>query len=398
MPVQPSKKAVCETMILDRTKDILADLIAFETISAESNLEIIRYLTERLQALGARCIETRDATGKKANVFATLGLDKPGGILLSGHTDVVPVADQDWTSDPFEMVERDGRLYGRGTCDMKGFIAVSLAFAETLDVSKLTQPLHFAFTYDEEVGCLGAQNLVNDLSQRGITPDIAIIGEPTEMRVIEGHKGCFEYTTRFTGLEGHSSAPDDGVNAAEYAARYVGKLLELRHVLKSRAPAGSLFEPPWTTINVGFFNGGVAHNVITSKAEIGWEMRPVQASDADLVKQTLSDYVTHTLLPEMQAVHPEASITQDVVAEVQGLEPMADNAARKLVAELTGANGTGTVAFATEAGLFQQLGVHAIVCGPGSITQAHRADEYVEIEQLDLCCRMLDRLGRRLIA
>lgn len=398
MSLQPSKKAVRETMTLQRTKDILADLIAFETVSADSNLEIIRYLTDRLEALGARCIETRDATGKKANVFATLGPDIPGGILLSGHTDVVPVADQDWTSDPFEMIERDGRLYGRGTCDMKGFIAASLAFAEVLDVEKLTQPLHFAFTYDEETGCLGAQNLVNDLSQRGIVPDIAIIGEPTEMRVIEGHKGCFEYTTRFTGLEGHSSAPDDGVNAAEYAARYVGKLLELRHILKSRAPAGSAFEPPWTTINVGFFNSGVAHNVIASKAEIGWEMRPVQASDADLVNQTLSDYINHTLLPEMQAVHPEASITQDVVAEVQGLEPMEDNAARKLVAELTGANGTGTVAFATEAGLFQQLGVHAIVCGPGSITQAHKADEYVEIEQLDLCCRMLDRLGRRLTA
>lgn len=337
-------------MTLLRTTEILADLIAFETVSADSNLEIIRYLTERLEALGARCIETRDATGKKANVFATLGPDMPGGILLSGHTDVVPVADQDWTTNPFEMTERDGKLYGRGTCDMKGFIAATLAFAETLDASKLTQPLHFAFTYDEETGCLGAQNLVNDLSERGIVPDIAIIGEPTEMHVIEGHKGCFEYTTSFVGLEGHSSAPDDGVNAAEYAARYIGKLLELRHILKSRAPKGSQFEPPWTTVNVGRISGGVAHNVIASKAE------------------------------------------------VEGLEPMDENAARELVAELTGANGTGVVAFATEAGLFQQLGVHAIVCGPGSITQAHKADEYVEIEQLDLCCRMLNRLGRRLIA
>jgi acetylornithine deacetylase len=383
-------------MTLTRTTEILADLIAFETVSADSNLEIIRYLTQRLEALGARCVETRDATGAKANVFATLGPDQPGGILLSGHTDVVPVADQDWTTDPFQMTEKDGRLYGRGTCDMKGFIAVALAFAETLDTSKLNQPLHFAFTYDEETGCLGAQNLVEDLSERGIVPDIAIIGEPTEMRVIEGHKGCFEYTTSFAGLEGHSSAPDDGVNAAEYAARYIGKLLELRHILKSRAPKGSPFEPPWTTVNVGRISGGVAHNVIASKAEVAWEMRPVQSSDAELVRKTLSDYVQHSLLPEMQAVHPEASITQEAVAEVQGLEPMDENAARELVAELTGANGTGVVAFATEAGLFQQLGVHAIVCGPGSITQAHKADEYVEIEQLDLCCRMLDRLGRRL--
>ncbi|WP_281972194.1 acetylornithine deacetylase [Ruegeria faecimaris] len=383
-------------MTLQRTQDILADLIAFETVSADSNLQIISYLRDRLQALGARCIETRDDTGTKANVFASIGPDIPGGILLSGHTDVVPVADQNWTSDPFLMTEKDGRLYGRGTCDMKGFIAAALALAETLDARKLTQPLHFAFTYDEETGCLGAQNMVNDLSERGIVPDIAIIGEPTEMCLIEGHKGCYEYTTRFVGLEGHSSAPDDGVNAAEYAARYVGKLLELRQILKSRAPTSSPFEPPWTTINVGFFNSGVAHNVIASKADVGWEMRPVQASDADFVKQTLSDYVTQGLLPEMQAVHSEASITQDITAEVAGLEPMEENAARKLVAELTGANGTGVVSFATEAGLFQQLGTHAIVCGPGSITQAHKADEYVEIEQLDLCCRMLDRLGQRL--
>ncbi|SLN69099.1 acetylornithine deacetylase [Ruegeria meonggei] len=383
-------------MTLQRSIDILADLIGFETVSVDSNLEIISYLTKRLETLGARCIETRDETGKKANVFATLGPDMPGGILLSGHTDVVPVADQDWTTDPFQMVENGGKLFGRGTCDMKGFIAATLAFAETLDVSKLTQPLHFAFTYDEETGCLGGQHLVRDLSDRGIVPDIAIIGEPTEMRVIEGHKGCYEYTTRFVGLEGHSSAPDDGVNAAEYAARYVGKLLELRHALQARAPKGSVFEPPWTTLNIGFFNGGVAHNVIASKAEVGWEMRPVQASDADFVKKSMSDYVTQTLLPAMQAVHNDADIIQDITAEVAGLEPMDDNAARDLVAELTGANGTGVVAFATEAGLFQQLGVHAIVCGPGSIAQAHKADEFLEIEQLDLCRRMLDRLGQRL--
>ncbi len=385
-------------MTLQRTKEILSDLIAFETVSADSNLKIIRYLTDFLEALGARCIQTQDATGAKANIFATLGPEMDGGIVLSGHTDVVPVADQDWTSDPFQMVERDGKLFGRGTCDMKGFIAAALAFAETLDAKQLTQPLHFSFTYDEETGCLGARNLVDDLSERGIVPDIAIIGEPTEMRVIEGHKGCYEYTTSFVGLEGHSSAPDDGVNAAEYAARYIGKLLELRQVLKSRAPTGSPFEPPWTTVNIGRISGGVAHNVIASKAEVAWEMRPVQSSDADLVKRALSDYVEHALLPEMKAVHSAATITQQAVAEVAGLEPMDKNAARDLVAELTGANGTGVVSFATEAGLFQQLGVQAIVCGPGSITQAHKADEYVEIEQLELCCRMLDRLGRRMTA
>ncbi|WP_120635756.1 acetylornithine deacetylase [Ruegeria sp. EL01] len=382
--------------MLDRSVDILQDLIAFPTVSAESNLQMIDYLSERLKARGARCTVTLDDSGTKANLFATLGPDLPGGIMLSGHTDVVPVADQDWTSDPFDMTERDGQIYGRGTCDMKGFIAASIALAEQIDAGALSQPLHFAFTYDEETGCLGAQNLIADLSEKGIDPDIAIIGEPTEMRVIEGHKGCYEYTTRFTGLEGHGSAPDAGVNAAEYAARYVAKLLELREALKSRAPESSKFDPPWSTINIGRISGGVAHNVIVGKAEVDWEMRPVQLTDAEFVKGKVADYVDGTLKPGMKAVHPLAEIELEIIAEVTGLEPMAQNAARDLVIKLTGANGTDLVAFGTEAGLFQQLGTHAVVCGPGSINQAHKPDEYLELEQLDLCCRMLKKLGAHL--
>jgi acetylornithine deacetylase len=316
--------------------------------------------------------------------------------MLSGHTDVVPVTDQDWTSKPFDMTERDGKLYGRGTCDMKGFIAASIALAEQIDAACLSQPLHFAFTYDEETGCLGAQNLVADLLEKGIVPDIAIVGEPTEMRVIEGHKGCYEYTTRFTGLEGHGSAPDVGVNAAEYAARYVAKLLELREALKARAPESSKFDPPWSTINIGRISGGVAHNVIVGKAEVDWEMRPVQISDAEFVKGKVADYVDGVLKPGMKAVHPLADIELETIAEVTGLEPMAQNAARDLVTKLTGANGTDLVAFGTEAGLFQQLGTHAVVCGPGSINQAHKPDEYLELEQLELCCSMLKRLGAHL--
>jgi acetylornithine deacetylase len=260
----------------------------------------------------------------------------------------------------------------------------------------LKQPLHFAFTYDEETGCLGAQTLIKDLASRGIIPDIAIIGEPTEMRVIEGHKGCFEYTTRFSGLEGHGSAPDMGVNAAEYAARYVAKLLELREALKTRSPAASKFEPPWTTINIGRISGGVAHNVVVGKAEVDWEMRPVQTADADFVKAEMVDYVDRILIPQMKSIHPQAGIELETIAEVAGLEPMDNNAARDLVAKLTGSNGTDLVAFGTEAGLFQQLGANTIVCGPGSIQQAHKPDEYLEIEQLNQCCRMLEQLGGHL--
>ena len=384
--------------MLQRSIDILRDLVAFPTISTASNLEIIAYLTAHFERLGARCLITKDESGAKANLFASMGPDTPGGVLLSGHTDVVPVADQDWSTDPFVMVERDGKLYGRGTCDMKGFVAASLAFAEELGTSSLNQPLHFAFTYDEETGCLGAQNLVMDLAARGIFPKIAIVGEPTEMAVIEGHKGCYEYTARFTGVEGHGSSPETGVNAAEYACRYVAKLLELREAVKARAPAASQFDPPWTTLNVGRIVGGVAHNVIVGKAQVDWEMRPVQIADGDFVKDEMDAFVANDLLPSMRAVSSEAKIEVETIAEVVGLDPRDENAARDLLVALTGANDVGLVPFGTEAGLFQELGTHVVVCGPGSIDQAHRPDEFLAISQLDQCCRMLQRLGAHLDA
>ncbi|MGJ8587465.1 MAG: acetylornithine deacetylase [Yoonia sp.] len=380
--------------VTQRAQSILQHLIGFPTVSADSNLAMITWLAGHLEHQGARVFLDHDETGTKANLFASLGPDARGGILLSGHSDVVPVADQDWATDPFVLHEGEGRLYGRGTCDMKGFIAATLAIAETVDAAKLTRPLHFAFTYDEETGCLGARSLVGVMRDLGLVPDITIIGEPTEMRVIEGHKGCCEYTVHFSGIEGHGSAPDLGVNAAEYAVRYVTRLMELREDLIARAPADSKFEPPWTTINIGRISGGVAHNMIADKAEVDWEMRPVQNSDADFVKSTMARYCADTLLPAMQAVSPDASIKITTVGEIAGLEPMPMNAARELVSELTGANGADLVAFGTEAGLFQALGSHVVVCGPGSIQQAHKPDEYLEIDQLDACITMLSRLVR----
>jgi acetylornithine deacetylase len=216
------------------------------------------------------------------------------------------------------------------------------------------------------------------------------------MRVIEGHKGCFEYTTRFTGLEGHGSSPDLGVNAVDYAVRYVTRLLDLSDRLRDRAPEGSAFDPPWSTINTGALHGGIAHNVIPGTAEVEWEMRPVQASDAEFVKADLATYVSDTLLPAMRRVDPRARIETETIAEVEGLAPMDDNAARDLCMELTGANGCGLVPFGTEAGLFQTLGCSAVVCGPGSIAQAHKPDEYVAVDQLEACLGMLTRLTRKL--
>ena len=381
---------------LTRTREILGQLIAFPTISADSNLALIEHLAGHLAEAGARVEVFHDASGGKANLFATIGPEIDGGILLSGHSDVVPVADQDWTTDPWAMTERNGRLYGRGTCDMKGFIAAAVALAPLYAQKATARPIHFAFTHDEEIGCLGAQALAPILQARGVKPRVAIIGEPTLMRVIEGHKGCYEYSVHFTGLEGHGSAPERGVNAVEFAVRYVGRLLELREVLRARAPAESRFEPPWTTINTGALVGGVAHNVIAGKARVDWEMRPVQPGDADLVKAELHAFCTHRLLPDMRAVAPAADIVTEVIGEVDGLVPMNENEAREIALALTGANGAGVVPFGTEAGIFQALGMQAVVCGPGSIEQAHKPDEFIALEQLAEGVRFLERLGDRL--
>ena len=385
-----------DTDRLARCKALLAELVAFPTISAQSNRALSEYLVAQLQASGARVWTEPDNTGEKLNIFATIGPDCDGGVILSGHTDVVPVADQPWSTDPFTMTERDGKLYGRGTCDMKGFVAACVTMAPEFAQRNLAVPIHFAFTYDEEVGCFGAQALTASLQQRGIKPAAAIIGEPSQMLPVEGHKGCFEYTTWFTGLEGHGSAPDLGVNAIEYAARFMMKLVELRATLKRRAPADCPFDPPHTTINMGLLSGGVAHNVIPGKARLEWEMRPVQPSDADFVKETLEHLVQDELLPRMRAVCPQADIHTDIVAEVVGLLPERVNPSRDLVMALTGANGAGLVPFGTEAGLFQTIGISSVICGPGSIAQAHKPDEYLEQDQLALCLNMLERLGERL--
>jgi acetylornithine deacetylase len=382
--------------VLNATKDILADLIAFPTVSADSNLEMIAYLATRLEDAGADVRLFRDPTGKKANLFATIGPWKDGGIVLSGHSDVVPVTDQPWTSDPFKMVERDGRLYGRGSCDMKGFIAATIAMASDFARSVRDRPLHLAFTYDEEVGCIGAGHLAQSLGDLGIRPNVAIIGEPTLMKIIEGHKGCYEYTTRFQGLEGHGSAPDLGVNAVEYATRYVALLLELKDQLRKMAPADSPFDPPWTTVNIGAMSGGSAHNVIASKARVDWEMRPVQKTDADFVKSELRSYCHDVLLPKMQAVFPEASIETEVVGEVDGLVPALESEARQIVCALTGSNEAAVVPFGTEAGIFQNLGMDVVVCGPGSIEQAHKADEFLAVDQLSDCISLLQKLAGKL--
>lgn len=382
--------------MLARTREILARLVAFPTVSADSNLELIAYAADLLSDAGATLSLSRDESGTKANLFATLGPAGDGGIVLSGHTDVVPADASEWTSDPYALAERGDRLYGRGTCDMKGFIAACLAMAPRFAEARLARPLHLALTYDEEIGCFGARALVGEIARAGIRPAVAIIGEPTGMGVIEGHKGCYEYTTEFTGLEGHGSQPDKGVNAVEYATRYVSRLLELGERLKARAPAGSRFDPPWTTVQVGRMSGGTARNVIAGACSVEWEMRPVQPEDAAFVKTDLGDYVDRVLLPAMRAVSPAGGIVTHVVGEVEGLQVVPESEARDIVCALTGCDHADVVPFGTEAGLFQSAGISSIICGPGSIAQAHKPDEFIAIGQLAACLEMLDKLRSRL--
>ena len=381
---------------LNETIDVLDRLIGFPTISTDSNMECITYLQDYLTALGARCELSSEVEGK-ANLFATLGPEGDGGIVLSGHTDVVPVAGQEWSSDPFIMRKEGGRLYGRGACDMKGFIAASIVTAQDYAKQSLKRPIHFALTYDEETGCMGGRVLVDQLIKDGLKPSLCIVGEPTSMRIIEGHKGCCEYSTEFTGVEGHSSLPQQSVNALEYASRFVAHLMDVREELPAMAPRGSKFDPPHSTSSICAMHSGVAHNVIPNKALVDWEMRVVQDADRVFLRNEMARFVDDVLRPEMKAKSPKADIEEVFYSEVDALEPEEDSEAVRFIRELTGKNSTDVVSFGTEAGLYQKAGISTALCGPGSIEQAHKPDEYVAIDQLQECLDMLDRMVGRLV-
>jgi len=374
---------------LDKTVSILTDLVAYPSVSSESNLEIINYLANRIESCGGTVNLMTSENGKQANLFGTIGPEIDGGIVLSGHTDVVPAKELNWDSDPFKLTKKDNLLYGRGSCDMKGFIATTLAAAESLKNQKLNLPVHFSFTYDEEIGCFGARHLSKELKKYKYKPSMVIIGEPTEMEIVEAHKGDCEYTTCFYGIEGHASKPEKGVSAIQYGSLFTNKLFELGDELKKRAPSDSPFDPPWTTIQAGKIEGGVAHNVIAGKCSIDWEMRPVNNEDKDFVKQNLSTYCENNLLPEMQSKFSKAKIETNIVGEIPGLIPKKDNQARVIMQELLQSNSTGVISFGTEAGIFQEMEMDVVVCGPGSIDQAHKANEFISLSELEKCLMSL---------
>lgn len=379
----------------NETMLILGDLIGFPTATSDSNLDLIAYAEARLREVGAQVSLSRHPHEYKANLLATIGPAVDGGVVLSGHTDVVPADEDAWTGAPFVAMRREQRIYGRGSVDMKGFIACALAMAPAFAAADLKRPIHIALTFDEEVGCRGAPILVSELLRTGPMPSAVIVGEPTGMAIIDAHKGCYEYTTRITGLAGHGSAPDLGVNAVQTAARYVTRLMDLGRLLEERALASSPYEPPHTTINVGVLSGGTARNVVAGECVIEWEMRPVTRADADFVLAGVHA-VEQEMLAGMRRVHPGASIVTETEGAVDGLEKDSSSAAVALGRALLGDQPTAVVSFGTEAGIYQAAGIPAIVCGPGSIEMAHRPDEYIEISQLEACLDMLATLTTHL--
>ena len=378
---------------------ILTDLIAFQTVSGTDNSKLINYCEKILNDLGIETFKVFDDEEKRVNLFGTLKAKKTNGkkpIILSGHTDVVPVS-KGWSTDPFKATIKNEKLYGRGSCDMKGFIACTLAYAPVLTKSNLDRDIHFCYTFDEETACIGAPLLIKELKKRNIKNGICIIGEPTNMKIIDAHKGMNEYTIHFGGLAGHSSKPHMGVNAIEYASRYINKLLEIRKELKKRAPKDCIFDPPHSTLSIGGISGGIAHNVIADKCKVEWETRPVNKEDGEFVTHEIDKFVKEELLPDMKKVFPESFIKKEIIGEVIGFEKLDESEACEFVASITGDNSREVVSFGTEAGLFQEIGISTVVCGPGSIEQAHKIDEFIELNELKKCLDFLEGIKNKSI-
>ncbi|HKK35633.1 MAG TPA: acetylornithine deacetylase [Paracoccaceae bacterium] len=384
-------------------REMLEKLVGFDTVSAKSNLPLIHFVRDWLASHGVESTLVPDETGEKAALFAQVGPDVPGGVVLSGHTDVVPVADQAWSTDPFTLTERDGRLHGRGTCDMKGFDALALAIVPHALKAGLKRPLQIALSYDEEVGCLGAPPMIAKMREALPPASAVIVGEPTSMKTVSAHKGILGLETRVRGFEVHSSLCHTGVSAVAAAARLVAWLdarMAENAAASPASPDAAAYEPPYTTLHVGRFQGGTAHNITAGHA---WFTTDIRVAPPDTTEDWLARYRAEAdrLDRELKAIRPEAGVEIRVRAGVPGCrkEPAeigGDGEAERLVRTLTGDNSENVVAYATEAGQFQEAGYSAVICGPGSIEQAHQPDEYVEIAQLEAGEAFMKRLVARL--
>ncbi len=373
------------------TRELLAQLVSFDTTSRNPNLDLIAFIEDYLARHGVASTRIDLETGTKTNLITTIGPGIAGGTVLSGHTDVVPVDGQDWASDPFVLDERDGRLYGRGSADMKGFIAVVLAMVPKFLAAPLKRPIHLAFSCDEEVGCLGVRPLIRHMAAHLPRPAAVIIGEPTSMQVVNAHKAIHTYVTEVTGLEAHSSNTHKGVNAIMVAGELLGEINRLAAEMKERGDPTGRFDPPFTSVHVGTIAGGTAKNIVPRHCAINWEARFIPEADTGEVPARIGAKA-ESLLPAMHAVSPATGIATRRTVEVPGLAPVNGSEAETLALALSRSNGTGAVSYGTEGGLFQQAGYPTVICGPGSIDQAHKPDEYIDVSQLTQCEAFMQRL------
>ncbi len=371
---------------------MLGHLIGFDTTSAKSNMELINFARDHLHDLGITCRLTYNEEKTKANLWATIGPQDRGGIVLSGHTDVVPVAGQEWTSDPFRMEQRGDKLYGRGTSDMKGFVACALAHAGDMKKRNLKTPIHFAFSYDEEVGCTGVKGLITDMVENLPQPVAVIVGEPTSMQIIGGNKGGRGFLTEVHGVDGHSSLPELGANAIMAAARIINFLENLQQRLRDNADPDNGFVPPYTTIDLGLINGGTANNIIPALCQFGWGFRGLPNEDIDALEAEVRQFISNEIEPGLKKVSADAGVTTTMRIDVPALMPNEDSPAENLIRHLTGLNQSGRVSYGTEAGRFQKAGIPGIIFGPGSIEQAHLPDEFIEVEQMEACSGFIGKL------
>lgn len=377
---------------ISSSRDLLAALVGFDTTSRESNLQLIEFVRDYLAQFDVPCELIYNEQRSKANLFATIGpADRPG-IVLSGHTDVVPVDGQPWTVAPFELSEKDGKLFGRGTADMKAYIACVLAAVPGLRARPLRMPVHIALSYDEEIGCLGVRSLLAELEQRPVKPLLCIIGEPTELKPVLGHKGKLAMRCDVEGAACHSAYSSQGVNAIEYAAELITELGRIGSTLRAPQLHDTRFDPPFTTVQTGMISGGKALNIVPADCRFDFEVRALPAQDPLEVAQQLQQYAREQLLPRMREVNPGSNIRFRELSAYPGLATDAKSQAAQLIAQFCGSQAFTTVAFGTEGGLFDAIGIPTVVCGPGSMDQGHKPDEFVSLEQLEGCDEMLRRM------
>jgi acetylornithine deacetylase len=379
------------------TVELLKRLVSFDTTSRNSNLALIGFIREYLDGFGVTYRISTDAAGLRANVHAVIGPPGAGGLALSGHVDTVPTDGQAWTGDPFALRRSDGKLFARGSCDMKGFVAACLAAVPDFQALPLIRPLHLFITYDEEVGCGGVRRLIQDVSESGLRPDFCVVGEPSSMKPVVAHKGKLDVRVTVRGLTGHSSEPSKGVNAVQAASEAISWVAREARRLAAEGPFEDGFEPPHTTVHVGTVEGGTILNIIPEHAAFTMEWRPIPGDPPRSHLERMQACFAETIEPAMKAVHPACGFTYEIPLEMPGMALPADHALAIALKQVTGSNSTGKVAYGTEGGFFENAGIPTIICGPGDIAQAHQPDEWIAESELEKCDRFIRNVAERLL-